>query len=135
MNTLKENSLSIIIACIFITALVLISYVSGLLTLKTEASTYAGGRGVVSTSSQLGLNATTATTLIATTTCVARIITTKSSAILLTFSDYNNASPSSLYGHLQPASTTVAYDSGQYGCGKVKAYSMTADNITISEIE
>lgn len=87
----------------------------------------------VATSSALTLSATTATTILATSTCDARIITTKASPILLTFSDYAGQAPSATFGHLQAASTTAVYDSGQYGCGLVKAYAMTADVISVTE--
>ena len=52
---------------------------------------------------------------------------------MLTFSDNQGKVPSGVYGHLQAASTTVAYDGGQYGCGAVRIYSFTSQAITVSE--
>lgn len=52
---------------------------------------------------------------------------------MLTFSDYAGQTPTGLYGHLQAASTTVAYDSGLYGCGLMKVYSFATQQITVSE--
>jgi hypothetical protein len=54
---------------------------------------------------------------------------------MLTFSDYANQTPTGVFGHLQAASTTVVYDSGQFGCDRVKAYSFGASTITITEAE
>ncbi len=76
---------------------------------------------------------TTGALIIATSSCSARIITTTASPIMLTFSDNQGKIPTAFYGHLQPASTTVAYDSGIYGCGAVKAYSFVAQNISVTE--
>lgn len=73
-----------------------------------------------------------ATTITATTSCLSRVITTKVQPITLTFSDY--LTPSGTFGHLQSASTTVAYDASVYGCGKLKVYGMGADTITVTEI-
>lgn len=60
----------------------------------------------------------TVATLRATSSCAMRIITTKASPILLTFSD---ESPVPTKATLQAASTTVEYSSEKYGCGAVKA--------------
>jgi hypothetical protein len=73
--------------------------------------------------------------------CDARVITTPgTSAIMLSFDDFkktaNDISSSTLsatVGHLQAASTTVVYDSGQYGCGKVSAYAWATTSLTVSE--
>jgi hypothetical protein len=93
-----------------------------------------GLQGTLATSSIMSV-ATTATQLFATSTCSARIISTAGKAIMLTFSDYANQSPLSTFGHIQPASTTVAYDSGLYGCGLVKAYSFdNATQVTVSDV-
>lgn len=74
---------------------------------------------------------TTALTVFATSSCAARIITTVASPIMITFSDA--FTPTATYGHLQAASTTVVYDSGQYGCGSVKVYSFVSSAISVSE--
>lgn len=78
---------------------------------------------------------TTASLVFATSSqCSARIVTTPgTSAIMLTFSDNQGKTPTALYGHLQAASTTVAYDSGLYGCGAVKVYSFASQAISVTE--
>ena len=76
---------------------------------------------------------TTALLLFSTSTCDARIITTYASPIMLTFSQNQGKIPTATFGILQAASTTVAYDSGQYGCGAVTVYSFVSQAITVSE--
>lgn len=95
-----------------------------------------GLQGEIATSTRLNVAATSVITLIGTTTCSSRIVTTGQSAIALTFSDIQGAVPTGLAGggHLQAASTTEVYDSGLYGCGRMKAYSYTASNIYITSV-
>lgn len=121
----------ILAGLIFVTALLIM--LNG--AYKVSASAPSGLQGTVATSSVSGVG-TTVVTLIATTTgsCSARIISTKTSAIMLTFSDYAGQAPTGTFGHVQPASTTVAYDSGLYGCGLVKAFGFAADTVTITEV-
>lgn len=69
----------------------------------------------------------------ATSTCASRTVSTSGAGIMIGFSDVQGFVPSGSQGHWQGASTTVAYDSGQYGCGAVRIYSGTAQNITVSE--
>lgn len=76
---------------------------------------------------------TTARTIFATSTCATRVISTRESAITLTFSDNQGVTPTATYGHVQAASTTVAYDAAQYGCNAFKAYSFTAQNLSVME--
>lgn len=96
------------------------------------ASAPSGLPATVATTS-VSLLTTTVNTLFSTSTCAARIITTSSQGIMLTFSDYSGQSPTALFGHYQAASTTVAYDSGQFGCGLVKAYSFANATATLTE--
>jgi len=74
--------------------------------------------------------------------CKSRVIsTTGASAIMLNFGDpgtdrLNNVSSTTVsgsVGHWQGASTTVVYDSGLFGCGRVSAYSYATQTITVSE--
>lgn len=117
-------TLGIIVAMIALTAM--------LLTEKTFGSAPAGlPTSVASTTSQAV--STTARLLVATSTCDARIITSRAQPLMLTFSDYNGATPTAQFGHLQAASTTVTYDSGVYGCGAVKVYAYGTDSITVTE--
>ena len=101
-------------------------------TQDTSASAPSGLPATVATSSIASVG-TTAISLFATSTCSARIISTQAQAIMLTFSDYAGQTPTATFGHWQAASTTQAYDSGQYGCGLVKAYSFATQTITVTE--
>lgn len=74
------------------------------------------------------------TLFIAKANCSSRVISTVSKALMLSFDDMASSSLSALNGHQQAASTTIAYDSGIYGCGLVNARSFDASTtITISE--
>lgn len=121
------------LAYLTIIALVLsIVYLFGAETQRVDASAPSGLPATVATTSIAAVSPT-ASTIFATSTCSARVVSTQGSAIMLTFSDYANHTPTATFGHLQLASTTVAYDSGQYGCGRVKAYSFAAQTLTVSD--
>ncbi len=87
------------------------------------------------TTSSDSLAANTSTAIAATSTCVARIVTTSGvSGVMLLFTDKaGNTLTGTLGTALQAASTTVAYDSGQYGCGLVRAFSYGAQVINITD--
>ncbi len=98
---------------------------------------------VVFASAPSGLPATVATSsnpivtstgnlIFATSTCTARIISTATSSIMIKFNGVGGA-PTSSFGHWQGASTTVAYDSGQYGCEALSIYSFSSQLITVTE--
>lgn len=114
----------IIVGLIFLTLLVI--------TQKSYGSAPSGLPATIATTTVQTVG-TTARLLIATSTCAARIITTRAQPIMLTFSDYNGALPTATFGHLQPASTTVVYDSGQWGCNAVEVYAFGTDTITVTE--
>ena len=77
---------------------------------------------------------TTAALVFATSSCASRSITTSANPIMITFSDYLGQTPTATFGHLQAASTTVVYDSGQWGCGAVKIYGYTGNQVlTVTE--
>lgn len=99
---------------------------------QATASAFPGGQANVATSTAYSAPAS-AIVVAATSSCAARVITTEGSAIMLTFSDLVGGSPTGSVGHWQAASTTVAYDGGQYGCGLVKAFSYTAQTLTVTE--
>ena len=64
--------------------------------------------------------------------CSSRVISTTGQAIMLSF--HSDISPTSMIGHYQAASTSVAYDSDVYGCGAVSAFGNVASTtITTSE--
>lgn len=87
--------------------------------------------GLVATSTNPTVD-TTARVVFATSTCSARVVSTTASPVMMTFAD--GYTPTATYGHVQGASTTVAYDASLYGCGQVRIYSFVAGNITVSEI-
>lgn len=64
------------------------------------------------------------------TSCAARIISTVASPVMLSF---GITVPTALNGHLQAASTTVAYPGNQYGCGPITAYGFASSTITLTE--
>ena len=70
--------------------------------------------------------------------CASRIITTYAQPIMLTFATSTDLDqvvmPTGSFGHYQAASTTIAYDSGLYGCGLWQAYGFEAST-TISTSE
>lgn len=119
------------------TALLAVALVfAGIVVLFQGAQTVQGAAGelagTVATTGPMSVT-TTASTVLATSSCAARIISTRESAITLTFSDNQGAVPTALFGHVQPASTTVAYDGAVYGCNAVKIYSFTTQNVTLTE--
>ena len=98
------------------------------------ASAPSGLPATVATSSALSASSRTAQLLFATSTsCSARVITTTGVTMMLTFGDNQGKRPTGTYGHLQAASTTIAYDSGLYGCGAVYGYSDAAQNLSLTE--
>lgn len=86
----------------------------------------------IATSSTVIVGTSSITTLFAANSgCTDRIITTVAQPIMLSFS--SSVTPSGVAGHLQAASTTVAYDNANYGCGAITAYGFSASTtITIS---
>lgn len=76
---------------------------------------------------------TSASLVFATSTCAARTISTVASPIMITFTDAQGKVPTATFGVLQAASTTVAYDASQYGCGAVRIYSFVSSAITVQE--
>jgi hypothetical protein len=67
-------------------------------------------------------------------TCAARVISTSGSAIMISFGSQSSTTLSQTVGHWQPASTTVAYDGGLYGCGYMSIRGVNASStITITE--
>lgn len=100
---------------------------------KADASSFPGVASSIATTSPISVTPT-ALVVFATSSCAARIIsTTVAGGIMIGFSDNQGFVPSALTGFWQAASTTVTYDSGQYGCGAVRVYSGTPQTITVSE--
>ena len=69
------------------------------------------------------------------TNCASRIISSVVSPLMLQFTLAFGSTtlPNGTSGHLQAASTTIAYDSGLYGCNAVVAYAFSSTTISISE--
>lgn len=70
--------------------------------------------------------------------CTSRIVRTQGQGIILAFADPTNGDVasttlSSVIGFIQAASTTIAYDSGIYGCGRVTAYAEASTTLTTEE--
>lgn len=116
MTLNQKTALAVFITSVLFAAAILFSSYANL----AGASAPSGLPATIATSSNPIITATAAT-IIATSTCSARIISTASSTIMLTFTDKDT--PSQSFGTFQAASTTKEYDSGQYGCGRVKAMS------------
>lgn len=71
--------------------------------------------------------------------CNSRIVSTKDTGIRVSFQDvtgFSSTTLSSSIGFFQGASTTVSYDSGEYGCGLMTAIGLSASStITIAETQ
>jgi len=71
--------------------------------------------------------------------CSSRVVTTTDGTgqeIRVLFGAPTNGdvtTPTATVGHFQTASTTVAYDSGLYGCGAWKAYADASTTLLIAE--
>ncbi len=65
--------------------------------------------------------------------CATRIITTYAQPVSISFFASSTFNVSPTEGHLQGASTTVAYDAELYGCGQVVAAAGASTTITIAE--
>ena len=116
-------SLAVIVGLIVLTAT--------MLTQKTFGSAPSGLPAIVASSTLAYPVGTSATILFATSTCSARVITTREAAISLAFNGALGQTPTAIAGHVQLASTTVAYDSGQYGCGAWRVISATGAATTV----
>lgn len=74
-----------------------------------------------------------ASQIAATSTCAARTVSTSASPIMLGFTAKVGTTTTGSFGFLQAASTTVTYDSGQFGCDQMSAFSYTSGTITVIE--
>lgn len=121
--------------------LVLTGYIVGVHTLFASASAPSGSESTVATSSPVLVGphlvgtSTKSIVMSATGNCASRIITTTDRAIYLSFGVVSSSTivASSTTGHLQATSTTVAYDSGLYGCGLWSAVAIASTSIMFTE--
>ncbi len=109
-----------------LTALVLFAFMSSR---PVEASAPSGLPATMASSSN-PIVPQSSTVIIATSSCASRIISTASTSLMLGFGD---KVPTATFGVYQAASTTVVYDSGQYGCGSIRAISYPAGQITVMD--
>ena len=136
MNKLREKLTKEVIGLLLsgATALLLLAnLLSGTLAPEVKLKGTISFDAVYATSTQYSIVAAgTSEKLRATSSCAMRVITTKASPILLTFSDEE---PTPTKGILQAASTTVNYTAEQYGCGAVKAITgnSAASTVTLTE--
>lgn len=77
----------------------------------------------------------------ANTTCASRIVRTQGVEVYLTFGDtvptgaIASTSLTAVVGFFQAASTSVAYDSGLYGCGRMTGEALASTTITVAELQ
>lgn len=75
--------------------------------------------------------------------CHSRVVTTNGLGIKISFGEvlaanqttswtFSSSSLTASVGHWQPASTTVAYDAGLYGCGRMTAIATGNTPVTVS---
>ena len=123
------------IASLLIAGALLIGIIIGGLWFNNSAlgSAPPGAPATVATSTAQSVTVAVAELLFATSSCSSRIVSTQGDAIKLTFSDFRGDVPSQTVGHVQAASTTVAYDSGLYGCNAVKVYSYGTQSLQVTE--
>ena len=121
-----------IVLAFLVAIVLLVGYLMGLQQNMAFGSAPSGLPSTIATTSNPIVNSTAAI-VFATSTCSSRIITTASSTVMITWSDRTAQTPTASFGHYQAASTTVAYDSGLYGCDLVKIYSFGSQVITVSE--
>lgn len=121
------------LAVVALFALTIIALVLSFSTNPAEANAIPGVVAPIATTSNPTVTNSSAL-VFATSSCSARIISTSASPIMITFGDVaGNGGPTGSFGHIQAASTTVIYDSGQVGCGALRIYSFTSQVITVSE--
>lgn len=89
---------------------------------------------VATTSQQVITSTASLVFATSTTNCAARIVSaTASGHLMISFSDLQGIVPTATLGHIQATSTTVAYDSGIYGCGAMRIYSPVTQTITVTQ--
>lgn len=89
-------------------------------TQKTQGSAPSGLPATFASSTGMTVTATAQRAFATSSSCSSRVITTLAQPVMLTFGDQNGQVPTISFGVFQAASSTVAYDSGLYGCGAVK---------------
>lgn len=132
MNMTNISSFTVASVCV---AILIVGFLAGSYASQEDAFGAAnpGTQATIATSSNPTVG-TSPSLVFATSTCQARVITTYANPIMVYFSDFKGQRPSATAGHLQSASTTVAYDASVYGCNAVYIYGYTGNTaITVSE--
>ena len=105
---------------------------------KAQSAAPGGMQTKVSTSSVITLQngqAGKTWTIAASSTCVARIVSTTDQAIMLKFATSSSGyNLNGMAGHVQTGSTTVAYDAAIYGCDDLLAATTAAGGATNTQI-
>ena len=78
---------------------------------------------------------TSVLTLVSTSSCASRVITTGNFSIDLSFSNRQGDKLTNLAGHRQNASTTEVYDSGVYGCDLWRVRGDSTGTLHITEFQ
>ena len=77
---------------------------------------------------------TTAVRLSATSSCAARLVTSKASAIHLTFSEGDPQRPTAELGYFQATGTSAVYPAENFGCGTMYGLvEVNVSDVTITE--
>lgn len=138
--TLKQKSILSLVASsvLFVAILFFISVLAG--AKNVGATAPAGLNAQVATSSTLAVGPGNNMYALGTTTresafqCAARVISTTGQPIMISFAALSSTTLSQVVGHQQPASTTVAYDGGLYGCGYMTIRGLNSSTtITLTE--
>lgn len=134
MKTFKYTALSLI----FVGALVAGAYFAGVATFPTFASAPSGLPATQVTADTIEIGPDVAVELFGSRrACTSRVIRTQGVVANLTLadtdSDVASTSLSAVVGFTQAASTTVAYDGGLYGCGRVFGSATASTTITTAD--
>ena len=132
MSYAHSKTLRIVLGVTLVTVFALLGIILSY-SRPVAASAPTGMQAQFATSSGITANPTSVFTAFATSTCTSRVVTTKSNPVMFLFGDQATTT-SGTNGHLQPASTTVAYDAGLYGCDKWTVFGFGSEvQITVTE--
>lgn len=138
MNTFSHKNTLVGLVAVFMPLFLAFFLLSNTHTASAEAP--GGLNAQVSTSSSITVGPQSNVYLFGTTTretsfqCAGRVISTTGQGIMLSFASMSSTSLTQANGFYQPASTTVAYNGGLYGCGYMTARGIGASStITIME--
>lgn len=97
-----------------------------------------GGQAIDATSSLISLIPTADRNLFASSTCIARMITSTATPIIVKIGDHANWTLTNLQGHYLSASTTHIFDAATYGCGlwtaRTYGAGTSANSVNVTEL-